>query len=316
MSLAVWRAYREAIRLDADVYHFHDPELIPAGLLLRSRGKHVIYDLHEDYPKDILTKPYLPAWSRRPISWTMDQLERAACRHFSALVVVTPSIAERFKSINHRTVIVHNFPYPNEVVLQDTASTWNSRRQSVVYAGGISRQRGIREMVESMALVPAALSATLELAGPIAKEDIQLDELSALPGWERVRYHGLLELQRMFDLLRSVRAGLVLFHPEPNHVEAMPQKIFEYMGAGIPVIASDFAFWRKLLGEARCAIFVDPKDPQAIARAIETVLANPGQALEMGLRGQDAVVSQFNWNIEAEKLVRLYTGLATTPCAA
>jgi glycosyltransferase involved in cell wall biosynthesis len=316
MSLTVWRAYCAAMRIDADIYHFHDPELIPVGLLLRAHGKHVIYDLHEDYPKDILSKGYLPAWSRGAISWAMDRLERAACGRFSAVVAVTPSIAERFRRINRRTVIVHNYPYPDEVIPQDAGSSWNSRRQSVVYVGGITRNRGIREMVEAIGLLPASLHAELELAGPLVAQDIELAELQKLPGWKRVKYHGLLELFTTFQLLQQARVGLVLFYPEPNHIEAMPQKMFEYMGAGIPVIASDFQFWRRLIGSVGCALFVDPADPRAVADAIRELLTHPEKSMEMGLRGQAEVRSRFNWENEAHKLIRLYDGLAATKCVA
>lgn len=79
---AVWRIYREAVRMNADLYHFHDPELIPVGLLLRARGKTVIYDIHEDLPRDIISKRYLPAWSRSLISWIAGGFESAACGFF------------------------------------------------------------------------------------------------------------------------------------------------------------------------------------------------------------------------------------------
>jgi glycosyltransferase involved in cell wall biosynthesis len=108
----------------------------------------------------------------------------------------------------------------------------------------------------------------------------------------------------------------VLFHPEPNHLEAMPQKIFEYMGAALPLIASDFPLWRRILGTTGCALFVDPQDPQAIADAIEFILRHPDEAEKMGRRGQAAVLEHYNWDTEAEKLVNLYSGLLTPPCAA
>jgi glycosyltransferase involved in cell wall biosynthesis len=316
MTRTVWRVYREAKRLDADVYHFHDPELIPVGLLLRASRKRVVYDIHEDLPKDILSKVYLPVWSRQMISWMATQLEDAACGHFSALVAVTPSIADRVRQLNHRTVIVHNYPYPKEVAFGQSGEPWEARRQSVAYVGGITAQRAIREMVQAMALLPDSLGATLELAGNQIPNDARPDEICRLPGWARVRHHGFLERSKAFQLLHDVRAGLVLFHPEPNHREAMPQKIFEYMGAGLPVIASDFPLWRRILGDTGCGIFVDPLDPAAIARAIEYVLTHPKEAEKMGCRGRDAVLDRYNWNTEAEKLVSLYHELLGTPCAA
>lgn len=314
MTRTVWDVYQKALNQKADIYHFHDPELIPVGLLLRANGKEVIYDIHEDLPKDIMSKFYLPMWSRRAIAWCANKVEGFASGKFSALVVVTPSIAARFEPLNKRTVIVHNYPYQNEIVYAMPEGVWQERKQSVAYVGGITVQRAIREMIFAMALVPEELDATLELAGNDILPEANPEELRRHLGWKRVKHHGFLDQPSTFRLLHRVRAGLVLFHPEPNHMEAMPQKIFEYMGAALPLIASDFPFWQKMLGRYGCTLFVDPKNPRAIAEAIEFILRNPAEAEAMGKRGQSAVLEHYNWDSEAEKLVALYSGLA--PCAA
>jgi glycosyltransferase involved in cell wall biosynthesis len=316
MTRTAWRTYRRARRENADIYHFHDPELIPFGVLLLMNGKQVIYDIHEDMPKDILSKHYLPGWSRPLISWIVKKIEGLVCSKFSALVAVTPSIADRFCQINRRTVVVHNFPYADELIRGGTMLPWERRRDSVAYVGGITVQRAIREMVSAMALLPESLPATLELAGPEIPEEANSDELRRNPGWKRVHHHGFLDQPSTFQVLQNVRAGLVLFHPEPNHIEAMPQKIFEYMGAGLPVIASDFPLWRRILGEAGCGIFVDPMNPNQIAKAIEHVLTHPQEAEEMGRRGRAAVLERFNWNSEANKLVHLYREIENQLCVA
>jgi glycosyltransferase involved in cell wall biosynthesis len=315
MTRTVWRVYKEARRQAADVYHFHDPELIPAGLLLRASGKKVIYDIHEDFPKDVMSKFYLPVWSRPLIAWLAERIEGVACARFSALVTVTPSIAARFRPFNRHVAVVHNYPYAREIVFAQRALPWASRRQSVAYVGGITAQRAIREMVEAMSFLPPSLDATLELAGNETPEGIDPSVIYGHPGWRRVKHHGFIDQPSTFRLLHKVSAGLVLFHPVPNHLEALPQKIFEYMGAGLPIIASDFPLWRKILGDVGCALFVDPMQPRAIAQAIEYLLTHPAQAEEMGLRGQAAVLERYNWDTQAEELVNLYVSLTDSTCA-
>jgi glycosyltransferase involved in cell wall biosynthesis len=316
MTRTVWRTYREAVKQDADIYHFHDPELIPIGLLLRARGKTVIYDLHENYPKDILSKEYLPLWSRRAVAWGMGRLEEVTCGHFSALVTVTPIIADRFKTINERTVIIYNYPYSHELVQEDGLDSWPARKSAVAYVGGITSERGIAKLVDAMGMLPAALPATLELAGTTVPGDLRLEDLHGKPGWERVNFHGRLDLKSTFRILQSVRAGLVVLNPLPNFVESLPQKLFEYMGAGIPVIASDFPLWRGIVKKSGCGILLDPMDTRAISQAIEYVLTHSEEAEEMGRRGQAVLRKQYSWHTEAEKLVSLYSGLVKPECAA
>jgi len=309
MTRTVWSVLREAQRLNADIYHFHDPELIPVGLILRGEGRRVIYDVHEDFPLDVTFKSYLPGWSRRVMGRLIAWAEAIACKRFSGIVSVTPRITERMKAFNSNTVTVYNYPYPEELMGQEMAP-WESRGAVAAYVGTITPQRGIAQMVQAMGYVADSLPATLEIAGDRIPEEVK-----KLPGWSRVKFHGALDQPSVYRLLRKARVGLIVMHPIKTIVDSIPVKIFEYMGAGIPVIASDFPLWRQILGSVGCAIFVDPMDPRAIARAIEYVLANPAQAEEMGRRGQAAVTEQFNWNTQARKLVSLYSSLMDSPCA-
>jgi glycosyltransferase involved in cell wall biosynthesis len=301
MTKTAWRCYREALRLAADIYHFHDPELIPVGLLLRAHGKRVIYDIHEDVPKDILSKQYLPSWSREPVAWVVKQIEDVSCGRFSALVTATPAIRRRFAERNSNVQMVRNFPIPEELVSPREIS-WNNRDSAVTYVGGI------REMVRAIELVPASLNARLDLAGSAIYGD-SLDDLPKLPGWDRTKFHGYLDRAGIAELYGRSRAGLVLFHPAPNHMEAMPMKLFEYMAAGIPVIASDFPAWREIIEDAKCGLLVDPLRPAEIAKAIEFVLTHPAAAEEMGRRGRAAVHERYSWDTQADVLCDLYAQL-------
>jgi len=307
MTRTAWSLYREALRQNGDVYHFHDPELIPLGLLLVARGKTVVYDIHEDAPADILHKDYIPRRLRRPLTWSVRKLENAACRRFSGLIAATPTIAKRFHSINPNTVVVHNFPMLDEIA-PNRALPWNERPPAVAYIGSISERRGIREILQALALLPSDNPAQMMLAGPFSPEELRT-ELMRLPGWARVKYLRVLDRPSVANLLSRVRLGLLVLRPEPNFWDAMPIKLFEYMAAGIPVIASDFPLWRQIIGEAGCGLLVDPQDPQAIALAMEYLLSHDSEAEAMGRCGRQAACELYNWKSEERILLNFYSEL-------
>jgi glycosyltransferase involved in cell wall biosynthesis len=306
MTRSAWHVYREAISQDADIYHFHDPELIPAGLLLRARGKQVIYDVHEDLPRDIESKVYLPVCLRRPIAWVTEYIEDAAARCFTALVAATPTIGGRLSRQNSNTIVVNNFPDLEEF----TSDLWNwdERELSIAYIGGITEQRGIRELISAMELVNPNIPAKLVLAGHFSPDGL-IRDLSLLPGWKNIEWLGFFGRKQVANLLARVRAGLVVLHPEPNFVSSQPTKLYEYMAAGIPVVASDFPLWREIVKVAGCGLLVDPCDPTAIAEAITYLLTHPEESQEMGRRGRAAVEKRYSWKNEQANLIRLYTGL-------
>lgn len=297
---------RQAFRLTADVYHFHDPDLLPLALVLRAFHKCVIYDIHEDLPRTILYKDYIPAWLRAPLMRLTELIENAAARAMSGLVAATPAIANRFHRFNGNTVVVNNFPILAELAPAGRKE-WSQRSMSVAYIGGIAEGRGIRELLSSMSQLPE-IGAKLELAGWYSTPTLE-EEIIHSPAWRHVTWRGLLGRTGIAQLLGSVRAGIVVFHPEPNCVAAQPTKLFEYMSAGIPVIASDFPLWRNIVTAAGCGLLVNPCDSSSIAEAILYLLTHDAEAEAMGQRGRAAVEQHYNWHTEEGGLLRFYASL-------
>lgn len=301
-----WRAVRSVLALGGRVVHFHDPELIPAGLVLKCLGRRVVYDVHEDYPLQILHKHWLPKVLRRPLAWWVRAVEYMASSAFDAIVCVTPTIATRFKP--RKTVLVRNFPDAPELVAAGRTA-YAQRANAFVYVGVVAAIRGAREMVDSIGRMPDTLVARLELAGDFSPAPLE-SELRAMRGWERVRYHGWASRPQVASLLGAARAGLVVLHPTENYPDAYPVKLFEYMAAGLPVIASDFPLWRGIVDGAQCGLLVDPKNPVEIRDAMQWILDHPAEAEAMGRRGAQAIARDYNWAREAETLLGLYERLA------
>ena len=300
--------YRKALDENADLYHFHDPELIPAGLLLRARGKCVIYDVHEDVPRNILARSYYKSSvSRKLVSWIFEQFENFAARNLSALIVATPTIAKRFENLNSKLEVVNNYPGKDEFHKSQTIS-WDLRAYAAGYVGNLTRVRGAFEMVNAMEHVDSSLQAHLELGGRFESVDVQTS-LTNLPAWKYVNFHGYLDRVGVNQLLEQIRVGLVTLHPEPTYINSQPTKMFEYMSAGIPVLASDFSLWRSFIENTKCGLLVDPLQPSEIGYSIEYLLKNSSEAEAMGLRGRKAVIEFFNWENELPKLLNVYSRL-------
>lgn len=304
MLSATRRVARTAIALDADLYHLHDPELIPAGIGLKRAGQRVIFDAHEDAPRQLLAKHYLHPWVRRPIAAALSAFESRFLPRFDALVAATPAIGARLERIHPRTVVINNFPILAELARVDSRSA--ARDPLACYVGGLSRTRGIVEMLT--AIDQCRSDARLALAGPFTPSSLAL-ECEDLPGRSRTEILGVLDRAEVRRLLHRARVGLVTLHPTPNHLESQPVKLFEYMCASLPVVASDFPLWRGIVEGCGCGLLVDPLDPAAIAAAIDRLLADPEEARRMGERGRDAVERVYNWQAEEARLLALYESL-------
>lgn len=303
----IWTSFQvcqTALQLQGDVYHFHDPELIPVGLFLKKiYSKKVIYDVHEDLPRQILNKFWIPKKIRQFIAFLTEKIESIGAKEFDALVTATPGIENRFKEKSQKTVNVSNYP-----ILKEFASVANAsheKKENVVcYVGGISDIRGISEIVEAI----DSLDVRLLLAGRFISDDTHRS-VEKKPGWTKVVELGHINRKQVAETLEKSVAGLVTLHPVPNYLDSQPVKMFEYMAAGLPVIASNFPLWRQIIEGNNCGICVDPLNVVEISQAIQWILDNPEQAQEMGRNGCRAVVEKYNWDVEAVKLKQLYQDL-------
>lgn len=301
MTVGAWQMIRAVVRAKPAVAHFHDPELLPWAALLRLWGIKVVYDVHEDYPEAVAHNYRLPALARHLLPPIVRFVEWGGAQLMSGVVAATPEIGARFPK--SKTALVRNFPIVDELI-GPTGVRMADRPVEFAYVGTITQNRNIVGMLDAIGLLDDD-RARLRLAGdfPVAADE---QIARAHPGWRRVTFDGWISRAEVAGILAGARAGLVLIKPVAHEMVGLPIKLFEYMAAGIPVLASDFPVWRSIIGEARCGLLVDPLQPVQIAEAMRWMIDHPAEAEEMGARGREAVLAVYNWTGEAESLYKLY----------
>ena len=291
----------KAIEVDADIYHLHDPDLLPLGNRLKSMGKKVIFDSHEDIPKQIIDKVWIPKIFRRFISNVYSLYEKNSLKKYDAVITVTPHIVERLLKINPNTVMITNYP------IVDLDSNVNRKpNNSICFAGGVCSQHNHEKIIKAIEKID---NIEYILAGNGTKEYLNL--LRSLPAWEKVNYLGEIPYREVKYIYINSIAGLAINYSSQGKEQGSlgVTKLFEYMEAGIPVICSDYKLWKEVIEGNNCGICVDPHNIEEITKVIKYILNNPEKAKKMGENGRKAVIERYNWSTQEKVLIDLYERL-------
>jgi glycosyltransferase involved in cell wall biosynthesis len=314
-SVLDWARMAAAAAPEADVYHAHDLNALPAAVQAAGRsGARLIYDSHEIFV-DSSSKAGLPRAVR---SWLIRQ-ERQMVQSAAALVTVNDDLAaeldRRYRS--RRTVVVHNCPprwSPPDPApdLFRAALDIPAATRIVLYHGAVAPHRGIEELLAAIVRVPSAAVVVMGEGSLVAKLRERVED----PGL-RGRLH-LLPPVPPASLLPWVASADVVAVPIQastiNHRLSTPNKLFEAIAAGIPVVASDFGPMRRIVvdgPEGPLGAVCDPADPAALAAAIAGLLdlsEEDRQALRARCRA--AAAARWNWETQVAALLALYRELA------
>jgi len=301
-----WLAYRKVLSLRPRpvICHFHDSELLFMGMALRLKGFKVIYDVHENVAKSIMTRYYLPRVLRVPASWCYRFLEKLLTSGI-ATVHVLDTIARRYREPKS---VICNYPLV-EGPLKPTAKKFEPP-WTLIYVGGVSADRGGIRMLQLLEdLLESGTAARLKLVGRFSPDSFR-DELIRYAEEHRISDHvellGRVPWERCQREISEADLGLCLLDPTPNYTNGLPVKGFEYMAHGLPSLASNFACYRPVFVDTHSGVLVDPLDRRAILQAAQELLTNPRKMADMGQRGQRAVYESLNWQSECRKLLNLY----------
>ncbi|MCB2195283.1 MAG: glycosyltransferase family 4 protein [Bacteroidetes bacterium] len=295
------KMFNKVKRIKADIYHFHDPEFLLPALFLKKLGRKVIYDVHEDVPRSLTGRDWLPKWILTIIAFFFELMENFITKRLTGIITATPHIRDRFLQFNKNTIDINNYPIREEFNCDKIPF---ENRNDICYTGAVTEIRGIRTLMD--ALLRCHKDIKLHLAGKFADSEFEKEILNH-KAKDNLIYYGLVERDKLNEIYNKCFAGVVTFLPYENHIHAQPNKIFEYMSAGIAVIGSDFKLWKVIIEKYHSGTCVDPDNSEEIAQVVNKYHGNKQLASSHGLNGKKIVQEKFNWEKEKQKLLSFYS---------
>lgn len=300
------KVFKIAVSLDCDVYHIHDPELIPYGVKLLKRGKRVIFDCHEDIFSYIKDKAWIPYIMRGFISAISKKYFERVLPLFSSLIAVTPHLYDQLLQLNDNSYMVTNYPIIEEEYARKDLEEYSSFK--LIYAGGVVPNWGHAEIVEAIQSIDGV---KYKVYGGAQVEYI--NDLKQLDGENRFEYLGVIPFQEVAGQLSKASVGMAVLKYSNNTAWKRGTlgntKLFEYFSAGLPVICTNFDLWEEIISKYNCGICVNPDSIDEISCAIEYLKNNRIEARTLGLNARKAIEQEYNWKFQEKILLNLYERL-------
>lgn len=305
MTTFARKVYEAALALDAELYHLHDPELLPYGLKLKKKGKKVIFDSHELYAVQMANKPYLPVLVSKCMAWCYRRYECFVFKRIDAVIYpCTFNGVLPYERVAKRVVLIDNVPKLDELYDQYRADVQRDKTSPMCYIGSMARSRCIKEIV----LAAGKTGIPLVMAGGFSTPEFQREIEDLLKQYTNISWLGPVPHDKVASIMHDAYLGLC---PEKNEgqyntVDNLATKSYEYMSMGLPVIVADYLYSRKVMETYQYGICVDPDDVDSIAQAMQYLYNHSEEARQMGENGRRAVKETFNWGVEEKKLLALY----------
>jgi len=306
--LSSYDAFEIARRLNADVYHFHDPELIPWMRWLAAAGKCVIFDKHENFIARFKMWG-MPSFIAKWLEILYHAYERNSISKFAGVVAVSDSILELSSGARKDGVVIQNVPdvgrFRNILELD-----FKPRPYTIITSGSHSDHRNCRQTVQAMPYIlerhPETKFCFVGSYDPDDYKDQLMNLACDLGVSGNLTLDDMLPWEENFMRLSKAHIGCVFYSDNINNRTTIPNRIFEYMMCGVVVLAHEFPELERIVNGSGCGLTLNTSDPNDIARKINRLLDNPAQIEEMSIMGRSAVNSVYNIGVQICGLEELY----------
>lgn len=288
-------------KLNPDIVHFHDPELMFMGKIINRWGIPVIFDIHENIAVQILDKEYIPKLFRKSASFIYKKVENYHIKHFH-LMIAEYSYKDVYEGRGKSLTIVLNMP---DISHFEPYIVENRTGNEIFYIGGISNDRGLEVTIDALKILKQKkVDFFMHYIGPISDE--KMSTLSLKDIAENIKFYGRMDSREGFEISKKCVVGLSVLKPIKNYISSYSTKIFEYMAIALPIITSNFPLYQDVVEKYNCGYCIDPFSANELADRIEELISNHSHAQLLGANGLKTVTENFNWYREEEKLLSKY----------
>ena len=310
-----YRVFKAASLGSYDIFHAHDLNtLMGAYAAAKQHGAELIYDSHELYLERNRYEPYKPLGK-----WVRKRLEAFLIRRATNVITVNESIAKYLSRAYRikRPVVVMNVPDLRPA--QNKAEARFSLRRSLgiaddyrllLYSGAITYNRGLEKLICALAQLPQCFLVMMGYGNDVYKESLlKLAEQQGVI--KRCRFFGPVPSEQVTSYADSADIGIApIENACLSYYYCSPNKLFEYILAGLPVVASNFPEMAAIINEFEVGALFDPDDPDAIAAAVRQIFASPGLFDTMKEKAQ-IIPQRYSWAQESQKLLGVYRAIRT-----
>jgi glycosyltransferase involved in cell wall biosynthesis len=291
----------EAMKIRPDVVHAHDLTTLPVGVAIKKLLRiPLVYDSHECFYLQEVPKGVL-------ISKSADFAERLLARSANYVLTVSGEIARRFEGMGADTTVLYNSRSAKDFSGAKRARLGAKGDFIIGYIGQMSQHRGVDNLVRSMKYINGKNIRVVFLGGP-ADEMERARKLASREGVSRsIIFIDSVPFKQVLGYIAAMDVGVVPFLPyPPDHNVAAPNKIFELMGGGLPLLVSDLPEMGRIVSECGCGVTFDPKSPKDLAAKIGYLAKNGKEREAMARNSAKAHKNTYCWELQEKKLIHVY----------